>query len=414
MISRRERILTIVHGHPDFSLGGGEIAAHNLYKAYAAQPGVEASVFLARHDRGKGATGAISMRRENEYLWEQGVGDHFRMKAASAQSLFQSFSDLVRQVRPSVVHAHHYVHLGLEYLHILKQIDPTTRILMTLHEYIAICANNGQMIKTGSGRLCFRESPEDCVRCYPERSAEDFWLRKHRYHSFFRLVDHFIAPSDFLRERYINWGIAPERITTIENGQAMRPPLPPRPLAAGETRNRFGFFGQINPYKGVDVLLKALASLRKSEKRGLVVEIHGANLEWQKPEFQQTINDLRGPLEKEGVLQWVGPYEPFQLASRMAAVDWVVTPSVWWENSPMVIQEAFVYRRPLVVSDIGGMAEKVRHGIDGWHVPVGNVRAWADTLRTLAQQTGEWDDLRAAIRRPLGYKECAEAHLAMM
>ena len=162
------------------------------------------------------------------------------------------------------------------------------------------------------------------------------------------------------------------------------------------------------------MLLKALASLRKSEKRGLVVEIHGANLEWQKPEFQQTINDLRGPLEKEGVLQWVGPYEPFQLASRMAAVDWVVTPSIWWENSPMVIQEAFVHGRPLVVSDIGGMAEKVRHGIDGWHVPVGSVRAWADALRTLAQHTSEWDNLRAAIRCPINHTECATAHLAII
>jgi glycosyltransferase involved in cell wall biosynthesis len=414
MKENAHRIVTLSHGHPDFYFGGGEIAAYNLYKAYAASPKVDASFFIGRHEHGNEVSGSISLRRPGEYLWHQSVKDFFIMKAANTFTLRHNFTDLIQTLRPTIFHAHHYVHLGLEYLYSIKKIEPSIRILMTLHEYMAICANSGQMIKPSSGRLCFRESPEDCVRCYPERRIEDFWLRKHRYRSFFRLVDHFIAPSDFLRQRYIDWGIAPERITTIENGQATHEPLPPRALSNGETRNRFGFFGQINPYKGVDLLLKALASLKKSERRGIVLEIHGANLESQKPEFQQAIHELRAPLEKEGALQWVGPYEPCQLASRMGGVDWVVMPSVWWENSPLVIQEAFLHGRPPVVSDIGGMAEKVRHGIDGWHVPVGSIRAWADTLRVLAEQTDEWDKLREAIKPPIGYEECAEAHLAIM
>jgi len=51
----------------------------------------------------------------------------------------------------------------------------------------------------------------------------------------------------------------------------------------------------------------------------------------------------------------------------MAAVDWVVVPSIWWENSPLVIQEAFAHGRPVICSDIGGMAEKVAHEKNGLH-----------------------------------------------
>ena len=60
-----------------------------------------------------------------------------------------------------------------------------------------------------------------------------------------------------------------------------------------------------------------------------------------------------------------GSYEPEALPSLMQNIAWVIVPSTWWENSPMVIQEAFLYGRPVICSDIGGMAEKVRSGVDG-------------------------------------------------
>lgn len=410
------RILVIAHGHPDFSLGGSEIAAYNLYKAYRANENVENAWFLARADRGRGATGALSMRRTNEYLWEQSVADYHgtTFKASDIGSVVTKFRDLVEALKPTVVHTHHYAHLGLEYLRVIKQVDPSIRIVMTLHEYMAICRNNGQMIKTGSFKLCSRESYDECRQCFPQQTAEDFWLRKHYFMSHFKLVDQFVAPSEFLRQRYIEWGLAPERIVVIENGQSDEPPLPPRPLAKGETRNRFGFFGQINPYKGLDVLLQALHELPKAERKKIVLEVHGANLEWQPEAYRQKIEALREPLIKQGVVQWVGPYQPHELRRRMAGVDWVVVPSIWWENSPMVIQEAFVCGRPLLVSDIGGMAEKVRDGIDGIHVPAGNVLSWSKSLQQAARMTDAWKTFQDGIRQPLTYAGCAEAHMQLI
>jgi glycosyltransferase involved in cell wall biosynthesis len=405
------RILTISHAHPDFSLGGGEIAAYNLHRAYQAHPDVAQAFFLARHGTAEPPTGKISIRRENEFLWDQSLSDGFMGRAAKPDGTLEGFANLLRALNPTIVHAHHYWPMGLEYFQVIRTHFPRIKLILTLHEFLAVCFNNGQMVKPVTNRLCFRESPADCQRCFPHMTAQDFWLRKHRYQSYFSVIDHFVAPSDFLRHRYIDWGIAPEKIVTIENGQTVAEPLPPRPVADGQTRNRFGFFGQINPYKGVSLLLQGLAMLKKSERRSIVLEVHGANLEGQSAEFQHLIAELREPLEKEGSLQWIGPYEPFQMASRMAGVDWVVIPSIWWENSPMVIQEAFALGRPLVGSDIGGMAEKITHDVDGVHVPVGNARAWGDALLRLSRFTTEWDRLRAGITPPVSHAGCAAAHL---
>lgn len=409
----KERILVVSHGHPDFALGGGELAAYNLFHAYRADPAVEDAWFFARTDRGRQATGAIKLRRDNEYLWEQSTPDHMSMKAQHRFSIPTGLTDFIRALNPTIVHAHHYVHLGLEYLRVVKQICPQARLYVTLHEFMAMCLNNGLMIKTGDFKLCNRSTFDDCQRCFPKHTVEDFWMRKHYFQNHFDLVDGFIAPSNFLRERYVEWGISPERIVVIENGQSTAAPLPPRTLLPGETRNRFAFFGQINPYKGVDVLLQALRSLPDEERRKLVVEVHGANFEWQPQAFRDKVAALREPLEREGVLQWIGPYPPNELRDRMAAVDWVLVPSIWWENSPMVIQEAFVCGRPVIASSIGGMAEKVRHGVDGLSVPPGNTLRWGRTLLEASGWTDEWDRLRAGITRPISYDNCASRHLEL-
>ena len=210
------RVLVMSHAHPDFSLGGGELAAYNLFKAYRAQVGVADAWFLARADRGRGANGHLSQRREGEFLWEQGIADWHMLKAQHRESLTTWFADLVRGLRPTVVHSHHYSHLGLEYLRVIKQIDPSIRVVLTLHEYMAICRRNGQMLKVDGMKLCHRSSPDECHQCYPDKSAEDFWLREHFIKSHFAFVDHFVAPSAFLKQRYVDWGLPADKISVIE------------------------------------------------------------------------------------------------------------------------------------------------------------------------------------------------------
>jgi glycosyltransferase involved in cell wall biosynthesis len=77
----------------------------------------------------------------------------------------------------------------------------------------------------------------------------------------------------------------------------------------------------------------------------------------------------------------------------------------------MVIQEAFTFGRPVICSDIGGMREKVRPGVDGLHVAVGSASAWGETLTKVVSDAALWDSLRAGIVKPLSVDACAQRHL---
>ncbi|MCJ2044021.1 glycosyltransferase family 4 protein [Methylobacterium sp. J-078] len=406
------KILVISHAHPDFSVGGAEIAAYNLFQALRKRTDLEAVTFLARTGQSNLSPGSIMLRRENEFLWRQDMSDWFRLGSANIRSMQSNLRDFLNIIKPDVVFIHHYAHIGIELLRELRWILPKAEIFLTLHEYIAICNRNGQMVKNGSKRLCYRESIEECHACFPQHSPEDFWLRKHYIQKHFEFVDGFVSPSQFLKDRYVAWGIPDEHLFVIENGQnSVQSSLA---YANPSYYNRFGFFGQITEYKGVEILLQAIHQIDRSTRSRLYFEVHGANLELQGEWFQEIIKKLRDPLVAEGVLRWVGPYEPAELSRRMSKIGWVIVPSIWWENSPMVIQEAFVAGKPVICSGLGGMGEKVRDGVDGLHFEARNALDLAEVLSRAGAAPELHSKLQANIRNPLTYDECAERYLALI
>jgi glycosyltransferase involved in cell wall biosynthesis len=405
-----ERVMIIAHGHPDLSKGGAEIAAHQLFCELRSQ-NVDA-VFVARSAEPSHGGSAFSMRNgDREILFHTSMADYFMFRAANPSRVWKDFRHLLERVRPSVVHFHHYLQVGLECLREVRNTLPDARIIVTLHEYLGICAQNGQMIKRETHRLCYRASPDDCSRCMPEYSVADFFLRERYVKAMFADVDAFIAPSHFLAKRYRDWGLPADKITVIENGQPEVVRAPERNLGPGESRGRFAFFGQINPFKGLDVLLEALQFLPEEVEESVHVDVHGSMFFEQPTKFVERITELREDLEDR--VTFHGPYEKETLPALMSATDWVVVPSVWWENSPLVIQEAFAYGRPLICSDIGGMAEKVTDGVDGLLFGVGKPRELAARIVRAVEEPDLWEELRSAIRPPVTVRESAGAELAV-
>jgi len=412
----KHRILVIGHGHPDFHCGGGEIAAHNCWQGYVANPDVEDAWFLARgkigHDNGQ-ATGRMTRYRDQQYLWDQGLSDPFMMQARNQHEVTGYFADLVARLKPTIVHSHHYFLLGLEYLKALKNVDSSIRTVLTLHEYMAICPNSGLMLNPKTGQLSQSGEYDRHLESAKGRSIEDLWLRKNRFDHYFSYVDHFVAPSQFLKDRYVEWGISAERISVLRNGQPSCERLPIRKLNGDTSRNRFAFFGQINPYKGVDVILRGLAGLPKPKRKSLRFEIHGANLEVQSEAFQETFAEISKPLIAEGVVQFRGPYSREELPLRMANVDWVMVPSIWYENAPLVIDEAFGLGRPVLTTAIGGMKEAVTDGVDGFCLPRGDGASWAEAMVSLSKDTGIYEKCVQNIKAPVSLADSVNQHLAL-
>jgi hypothetical protein len=167
-------------------------------------------------------------------------------------------------------------------------------------------------------------------------------------------------------------------MAVIENGLSrLLPKAPPR--ARNEnTQWVFGFFGQINPFKGVDMILRAVELIggSKSLANRISIRIHG-NIVGQTEEFEARFTKM---VRKYDFLSYAGPYENSSVGRLMADCDYVLIPSTWWENSPVVIQEAFAAGRPVICTGIGGMAEKVQNGVSGLHFRFGDP---ADLVSTL-------------------------------
>src|SRR5690606_30056827 len=111
--------------------------------------------------------------------------------------------------------------------------------------------------------------------------------------------------------------------------------------------------------------------------------------------------------------RFYGAYQNTEMPRLMQSADWVVVPSIWWENSPVVIQEAFFHGRPVITSNIGGMAEKVQDGVDGLHFRVGSAEDLADRLVQALTEPRLWERLRGGITAPLGHRDCALQHLQL-
>lgn len=409
------RILYVSHGHPAFIAGGAEIASFELFNRMV-QLGHDA-FYLARvgpptHVRRAGTPfQALTGGSGREILFYSDRFDTFLLSQREQTALTLHFRELIEDLHPVVVHFNHTVYLGIEMIRQVRSLLPAAAILYSLHEFLPICAAHGRMVRINDRTLCDHATPVRCHACFPDRQPRDFLLRELFVKSHLMNVDAFIAPSKFLLDRYLTWGLPQEKLHLIENGRLLQCEAPKRPIPESEHRVRFGFFGQFNPDKGLHVLLAAMDILASTGQDDLKLYVHGANLDKQSAQFQ---SDLNGRLQNAARNVVVGRcYGQEDLPSLMSQIDWVIVPSTWWENSPLTIQEAFMHRRPVICSDIGGMAEKVHHDVDGLHFSANDPHSLSETMLRAAHSPGLWERLRESIRLPFSIDESAEAHVAL-
>ena len=358
-------ILYVCHGHPRYAKGGGELAAWRLFKAFEA----EGASLLAAAPTAETLPPGCEVISVGHHQWlikpslsplQHGTEVNLQDGAALHQAL--------AGLKPEIVHLHHYVHVGIDLVHALRRWYPNAGFLFTLHEYWAPCAYEGRMLRR-SGDLCDGPDPEACADCVGEEHRADLVIRNLRLQRMIGSIDHFISPSQFLKDRYVDWGLSSSQISVVENLPAGRPAVVTSRKIDSNCEVVLGYFGQLNPWKGIDLIVEAVRIARFKYTQ-LRLEINGCDSGDLKPghspypEFVEHLQSLLDSASMDG-LQLRGRYEPHQLSGRMASVDLVVMGSSWYENAPMVIQEAFLHGKPVIAPALGGMAEKVTDGHSG-------------------------------------------------
>ena len=248
---------------------------------------------------------------------------------------------------------------------------------------------------------CDGQDDRKCAeRCYaryfggaPADREEDIvywtgWVRRRmRYlREMTERVDLFVAPARTLLDRYRDqFGVPARKLVHLDYGFDLAR-LRGRARTPGEPFV-FGYIGTHIPAKGIHDLIRAFGAVAGESRLRI----------WGRPRGQNT-EALHGlarslPGGKAERVEWLHEYRNADIVREVFnRVDAIVVPSVWVENSPLVIHEAQQARVPVITADAGGMAEYVHHEVNGLSF---RHRSW----RALAEQMQRFADDPALARR---------------
>lgn len=174
-----------------------------------------------------------------------------------------------------------------------------------------------------------------------------------------RRADAWIAPSKFVHDRFVEWGLSAPRGHVIPHGlecdELRAPPRGEAPI------RRIGFAGRLVPSKGALLLLEAFGRL---DRAGLELALHGpVSEDAAGKEHLRQLEAAIGALPRGMTAKLHGAYAPEQLPRILREMDCLVVPSTWWEPFGLTAREGASAGLPVVVSEIAGLADAVREGI---------------------------------------------------
>lgn len=370
------KILQVIHGYPMRYNAGSEVYTQTLCHALAGEH--EVHVFTREEDS---FAPDHALRREVD-VEDPRVALHV-VNAPRGRDRYRDpgvdarFSEVVAVLCPDVVHIGHLNHLSTSIVAVAAERE--IPIVFTLHDYWLMCPR-GQFMQTHPVEptdlwaACSGQDDRKCAeRCYARyfSGAEDErerdvaswtdWVSRRMAHAraMAELVDVFIAPSRYLARRYeADFGLPASKIMYLDYGFD-RARLRPARRSPGEPFT-FGYIGTHIPAKGIHVLLEAFGKLPGENRLRI----------WGRPRGQDTdaLHRLAEALPGDAArrVEWLPEYRNTDIAADVFdRVDAIVVPSVWVENSPLVIHEAQQARVAVITADVGGMAELVQHDVNG-------------------------------------------------
>lgn len=386
------KILKVIHGYPMRYNAGSEVYSQTLCHALAERH--EVHVFTREEDA---FTPDFRLRREQDAIDPRitvHVVNNPRLKDRyRATEIDQRFAEVLDLVTPDVVHVGHLNHLSTSLLGeaALRKIP----IIFTLHDYWLMCPRGQfmQMFPEDPADLwaaCDGQEDRKCAeRCYsryfsgaPDELESDIgywtdWVMRRMRHvrDMTELVALFVAPARYLHNRFRDqFGLPEWKLVYLDYGFA-RERMTGRSRVSGEPFT-FGYIGTHIPAKGIHNLIQAFGSLQGEVKLRI----------WGRPRGQDT-EALKAiaaslPAGLADRVEWLSEYENQEIVRDVFnRCDAIVVPSVWVENSPLVIHEAQQARVPVITANAGGMAEYVDHEVNGLLFEHRSVPAMAEQMQ---------------------------------
>jgi glycosyltransferase involved in cell wall biosynthesis len=225
------------------------------------------------------------------------------------------------------------------------------------------------------------------------RMTELLKLQQAAFRSFTGSTDRIVVLCQWARDLLTRNKVPTEKISLSRHGLTRLGSTPARlPRAAGRTR--VAFVGRLDPTKGVDVLIRAV---RSAPSLNLELDIYGLVQGESSGDYVQHVRSLA---DGDTRIRFCAPVPSHTVPSLLAEYDALAVPSCWLETGPLVVLEAFAAGIPVLGSRLGGIAELIRHDVDGLLVESGSVVNWTATLSRVVAEAGLLGRLRTGVRPP--------------
>lgn len=391
------KILKVIHGYPPLYNAGSEVYSQTLCHGLAEHH--EVRVFTREENP---FAADFSIRTEYDYLNPNiqkyminipGEKHHYRYRQSEVDT---QFAKIIDDWQPDIIHIGHLNHLSTSLIHQISERN--IPIVYTLHDYWLMCPR-GQFIQrnvSSEGKLwqlCDGQADRKCAtQCYSgyfsgdsqhidsETAHWETWIN-HRMQHIRELVNHislFIAPAKYLRDKYINdFQLPADKVHYMDYGFDLN-----RLSARQRIKEQdfvFGYIGTHIPSKGIQLLLHAFNQLEgKNAKLRIWGRARPQNTSGLKTICKQFSDEVNQKIE------WLPEYKNEDIVNDVFNhVDVIVVPSIWEENSPLVIHESLQCRVPVITANIGGMAEYIQHEKNGLCFHHRNANSLAEQMQRL-------------------------------
>jgi glycosyltransferase involved in cell wall biosynthesis len=203
-----------------------------------------------------------------------------------------------------------------------------------------------------------------------------------------RQASRVIAVSQAMAGHMISEGFDPDRIVVVPNG------VPAWADRSHRSRPHapwtLGVVALFRPRKGIEVLLDALAMLRR---QGMSVHLRAVG-EFESAEYAAHIAARTQELGLTEYITWTGFAS--DVAAELSQMDLFVLPSLFGEGLPMVVLEAMTAGVPIVATRVAGIPEAIRHGRDGVLAAPGDPEDLAMAIAEVIGGDYDWSALRAS------------------
>lgn len=379
-------ILKIIHGYPTNYNAGSEVYSQSICTELSKHHKV--SVFT-REENPYSSCFSIREQKVNNNLTLYFVNNPQGKDGYRHKQMDDNFSELLIQIKPDIAHVGHVNHLSTGLIDELNKLK--IPIVYTLHDFWLMCPR-GQFLTRSIGhtdnfQLCEKQNDKkcatDCYKVYFSGIKENENLEVENWSNWIHQrmietkaivnkVNLFIAPSNYLRDRFINeFNVPADKIVYLDYG------FPIEYLTQTEKKKEianftFGYIGTHIPAKGINQLIEAFCKIQEPASLKIFGRHNG-----------QSTNALKLLAAKsKNKIEFEGEYINHNLANDVfSKVDCIVVPSIWAENSPLVIHEAQACKVPVITADYGGMKEYVQHNVNGLLFEHRNANSLAEQMK---------------------------------